>query len=417
MCGASRMVGRGAHARTVTWIRPRPALLFVLLATCAGCGGTTRPRSDTNAVKSGTATATVTPKARERVARAVSRKTRKGQKAPALQTGSAAAALAALPIKGRAPMTGYDRGQFGGSWSSVGGCDTRDRMLDRDLTAKTYLDDCRIESGKLNDPYTAARIIFERGGASEVDIDHVVALGAAWQTGAQQWSYLRRVRFANDPLNLLSVDASANRQKSDCDAATWLPPNKRYRCDYVARQVAVKTRYRAWVTPAEHDAIARVLDTCPGPAAPAVRPRPQPCRPHPHPACDRCDPEASPAQRRITFGPGTRVRQLRRRPCGAGGAAGARQRQRPASSGRGPRADESRSPPAQIIWPVMTLWTSRSSARPGRPGRREDRQQRRAERFERLLRTPRCRRRGRRQGFSWRSGRGDRVGAPAFSWT
>src|SRR4051812_45478225 len=144
------MVGRGARARTVTWLPPRPAPLFVLLATCAGCGGGTRPGSDTNAAKSGTATATVTPKAGQRVARAVTRKPHRGHKAPALQTGSAAAALAALPIKGRAPMTGYDREQFGASWASVGGCDTRDRMLERDLTAKAHLDDCRIESGKLH---------------------------------------------------------------------------------------------------------------------------------------------------------------------------------------------------------------------------------------------------------------------------
>ena len=100
-------------------------------------------------------------------------------------------------------------------------------------------------SGHLNDPYTAAAITFQRGGASEVDIDHVVALGDAWQKGAQQWSASRRVALANDPLNLLAVDAGANRQKGDGDAATWLPANKRFRCKYVARQVAVKQRYHA----------------------------------------------------------------------------------------------------------------------------------------------------------------------------
>ena len=45
-----------------------------------------------------------------------------------------------------------------------------------------------MRSGELNDPYTAARITFQRGGANEVDIDHVVALSDAWQKGAQQWS-------------------------------------------------------------------------------------------------------------------------------------------------------------------------------------------------------------------------------------
>jgi uncharacterized protein DUF1524 len=178
---------------------------------------------------------------------------------------SALAALERLPVKGRAPKTGYDRERFGGDWASVDGCDTRERILERDLrrTVRVPGEDCEVQSGVLADPYTATAIRFERGGASEVDIDHVVALGDAWQTGAQQWSEERRVRFANDPLNLLAVDAEANRQKGDSDAASWLPPNKRFRCEYVARQIAVKRRYRGWVTPAEHDAMERILGRCP----------------------------------------------------------------------------------------------------------------------------------------------------------
>jgi Protein of unknown function (DUF1524) len=179
--------------------------------------------------------------------------------------GTALAALERLEVKGRAPKTGFDREQFGGDWTSVDGCDTRDRILQRDLRRITHErgSTCEVQSGVLADPYTAAPVRFERGGASEVDIDHVVALGDAWQTGAQQWSYERRVRFANDPLNLLAVDAGANRQKADSDAASWLPPNKAFRCAYVARQIAVKRRYRGWVTHAEHDAMARVLTRCP----------------------------------------------------------------------------------------------------------------------------------------------------------
>ena len=169
-----------------------------------------------------------------------------------------------LAVKGRAPKTGYSREQFGDGWIDTDGCDTRDRILTRDLTAKTYLDDCRVESGALADPYTAARIQFTRGGASEVDIDHVVALSDAWQKGAQRWPASTRVAFANDPLNLLAVDAHTNRSKGDGDAATWLPPNKPFRCAYVARQVAVKRKYTLAVTAAEKNAIGRVLATCPG---------------------------------------------------------------------------------------------------------------------------------------------------------
>jgi len=179
---------------------------------------------------------------------------------------SAAAALAALPVKGRAPRTGYSRERFGNGWKTVAGCDTRDRILRRDLTRKVYDagDDCAVQSGRLLDPYTATAIRFVRGGASEVDIDHVVALSVAWQTGAQRWSAGTRVALANDPLNLLSVDAHVNRSKGDGDAAGWLPPNRRFRCPYVARQVAVKRRYHLWVTGGERDAIARVLAGCPG---------------------------------------------------------------------------------------------------------------------------------------------------------
>ena len=180
------------------------------------------------------------------------------------RAGTAAAALARLPVKGRAPKTGYSREQFGDGWIDIGGCDTRDRILTRDLTAKTYLDDCRVESGTLADPYTGERVHYTRGGASEVDVDHVVALLDAWQKGAQQLAPATRVAFANDPLELLAVDSHTNRSKGDGDAATWLPPNKAFRCAYVSRQVAVKTKYKLWVTPAEKDAIGRVLATCPG---------------------------------------------------------------------------------------------------------------------------------------------------------
>jgi hypothetical protein len=147
-------------------------------------------------------------------------------RAPTKQTDrDAQAALAEIPTKGRAPKTGYSREQFGDDWATVGGCDTRDRMLARDLTEKTYDpgDPCEVQSGRLNDPYTATTIRFVIGNAFEVDIDHVVALSDAWQKGAQQWPHGRRVRIANDPLNLLSVAARANRQRGDGDAATWLP--------------------------------------------------------------------------------------------------------------------------------------------------------------------------------------------------
>lgn len=188
--------------------------------------------------------------------------------APTASRSGALAALATLAVKGRAPKTGYSRAQFGPAWSDVdrNGCDTRNDVLNRDLTAKRWrpgTHGCVVVSGTLAEPYTGATLTFDKTRAIAVQIDHVVALSNAWQTGAQQLSAERRLAFANDPLNLLAVDGPTNEAKGDGDAATWLPPNKRFRCAYVARQVAVKARYGLWTTPAEHEAIARVLGACP----------------------------------------------------------------------------------------------------------------------------------------------------------
>ncbi|MFJ7066556.1 HNH endonuclease family protein [Streptomyces sp. NPDC101115] len=180
--------------------------------------------------------------------------------------GSALAAVDALTVKGRAPKTGYEREKFGRAWADVdrNGCGTRDDILARDLTGVRFTGGrCKVASGTLaDDPYTGGSIDYVRG-RSKVDIDHVVALSDAWQKGAQKWDPGTRLRFANDPLNLLAVDSTANRRKSDGDAATWLPPNRAYRCTYVARQVAVKKKYGVWVTAGERDAMKRVLAGCP----------------------------------------------------------------------------------------------------------------------------------------------------------
>lgn len=180
--------------------------------------------------------------------------------------GAAAESLASLVIKGRAPKTGYERSQFGDGWSRVGVCDTRNIILNRDMTDVKTDERCRVLTGVLQDPYTGQKVVFQRGPdtSDDVQIDHVVALSDAWQKGAQQLTRERREEFANDPLNLLAVEGKANQDKSDADAATWLPPNKTFRCQYVARQIAVKSKYGLWVTQAEHDAIAGVLAQCPG---------------------------------------------------------------------------------------------------------------------------------------------------------
>jgi len=183
--------------------------------------------------------------------------------------------LETLPVKGRAPKTGYKRTQFGNGWADLGACDTRDHILARDLINVTYRSstDCTVLSGTLqSDPYTGKTIPFTRGAdtSSAIQIDHVVALSDAWQKGAQQLSAQRRQQLANDPLELLAVDGPANNQKGDGDAATWLPSNKDYRCRYVARQIAVKKNYDLWVTEAERNVMRQILASCPGQIIPRI---------------------------------------------------------------------------------------------------------------------------------------------------
>jgi len=171
-----------------------------------------------------------------------------------------------LAVKGRAAKTGYDRSSFS-HWRDPdrNGCDARNDTLRRDLTnlvIKSDSNGCKVLGGVLADPYSGKNIDFVFG-ASLVDIDHVVALSNAWQTGAFQFTSEIRLQFANDPLNLLAVSASLNRQKGDGDAATWLPPTKSYRCQYVARQIAVKKKYGLWLTKPEKVAMSTLLAKCP----------------------------------------------------------------------------------------------------------------------------------------------------------
>jgi len=173
-----------------------------------------------------------------------------------------------IPVKGRAPKTGYSRAAFGPQWSDVdrNGCDTRNDILKRDLTNLVFREktrECVIESGILLDPFSNTEINFVRGQRTSmlVQIDHVVSLSNAWQTGIFQSSVKERIAFANDPINLLAVKGSLNSQKGDGDAATWLPPHKPFRCKYVTLQINVKAKYGLWVTRAEQEAMIRILSS------------------------------------------------------------------------------------------------------------------------------------------------------------
>ncbi|KFJ08175.1 HNH endonuclease family protein [Bifidobacterium tsurumiense] len=184
-------------------------------------------------------------------------------------TGPASDALDALSVDDNPSKAGYDRDLFGyrQTDSDGNGCDVREDVLARDLSNVTYTvaGGCKVASGILQDPYTGKTINFVRGPqtSAAVQIDHVVALENAWQSGARNWDSAKRYRFGNDMNNLLAVDGPANQEKGSASAAYWLPTNSAYRCTYVAKQIAVKSTYSLTVTTAEKRAMKSVLRSCP----------------------------------------------------------------------------------------------------------------------------------------------------------
>lgn len=185
---------------------------------------------------------------------------------------TARAQLTALPVRGWDRGQDFQRWRFGKAWSDDvnvefgrNGCNTRDDILRRDLTDLVVRPGtCYAQSGVLHDPYSGAVIPFLRGPdtSNSIEIDHVVSLADAWYKGARAWDPQRRLDFANDPRNLLAVSPKANFDKAFRDAASWLPPNAAFRCDFVARQVAVKTAYGLWLSAKEKQAMADVLARC-----------------------------------------------------------------------------------------------------------------------------------------------------------
>lgn len=220
-----------------------------------------------------------------------------------LDQAAATQALQKLVVAQGAGLAGYDRDcgrghacVFGQAWSDDvevagghNGCDTRNDLLNRDLkpgqvggaaVPKRYREpgQCVVLEGVLNDPYTGRVIHFTKDRAGAVQIDHVVALAAAWRAGAAGWDQHRRQNFANDPINLLVVDGPTNQAKGDATAEEWLPPNSAYRCEYARIVVTVKAAYGLTVTPVEQSALGAALRQClpapPSPTGPPGNPPP-----------------------------------------------------------------------------------------------------------------------------------------------
>ncbi|GAA4368921.1 HNH endonuclease family protein [Paeniglutamicibacter cryotolerans] len=185
---------------------------------------------------------------------------------PRLAGPRALSLLEALPVKGKAAATGYNRNaKFGNGWKDFNGnkCDERQDSLKRDMSKVKYKDKkkCQVASGRLHDAYTG-KVLNWKVNSGLVDIDHVVALKNVWISGGQKLSQTQRLAVANDPLNLMASAASANRSKGDKNAAEWLPKNKSFRCQYVSTQISVKKKYALSVTSAEKAAMKRVLRSC-----------------------------------------------------------------------------------------------------------------------------------------------------------
>ena len=164
------------------------------------------------------------------------------------------------------PPEKYNRvEQFGPAWKDVdhNGCDTRNDILARDLkTISDRRNACVITAGQLADPYSGKWIDFSKKEASKVQIDHVVALENAWQSGAYKLTQENREALANDPDNLLAVNGHDNMAKGSKSADQWMPPNSAYACTYASKQVQIKSRYALTVTTSEKQALADALATC-----------------------------------------------------------------------------------------------------------------------------------------------------------
>lgn len=184
------------------------------------------------------------------------------------------AGIAQIPVRIRGHD--YRRDAFGDSWTDenpapggYNGCDTRNDILDRDLVDKTYVSIKRcptaVATGLLHDPYTNAEIAFTRGektGAA-VQIDHIVPLALAWDLGARLWTNDQRLRFANDPANLIAVAGGVNQDKGDQEPATWMPPNTAFRCQYAMQFIAVIRGYALPIDAPSAAALRDAAATCP----------------------------------------------------------------------------------------------------------------------------------------------------------
>jgi len=162
---------------------------------------------------------------------------------------------------------GYSRSLFKHWLDTDGdGCDAREQVLKRDAVGFAQVDPfrCYVVEADWLSPYDGRKT----SDRTEVDIDHMVALKEAWDSGAWAWNEAQRTAFANDTSDartLIAVSGSSNRSKSDKDPSNWLPPLRGYWCTYVSNWVSVKARWNMSMDQSEWGRLNNVLsDTCVG---------------------------------------------------------------------------------------------------------------------------------------------------------
>ncbi|WP_405976535.1 HNH endonuclease family protein [Streptomyces sp. NBC_00988] len=172
-------------------------------------------------------------------------------------------ALAALPLQTE-NRTGYERTKFK-HWTDADrdGCNTRMEVLKAEaVTAPVQGPNWVLTGGSWYSPYDDRYL----DSASKLDVDHLVPLAEAWDSGASQWTAKERELYANDLDNardLIAVSAASNRSKSDKDPGEWLPPYVGYRCQYDTDWIADKTRWSLSIDATERDALTQQLTGCP----------------------------------------------------------------------------------------------------------------------------------------------------------
>ncbi|MFI5978875.1 HNH endonuclease family protein [Streptomyces sp. NPDC051452] len=172
-------------------------------------------------------------------------------------------ALAQLPVRGE-DRSGYERTKFK-DWADADkdGCNTRAEVLKAEaVIAPEQGAKCTLTGGEWYSPYDERYI----HGPSGLDIDHLVPLAEAWDSGASTWTAKEREAYANDlgdDRALIAVSATSNRSKAGQDPATWMPPAAGYRCQYATDWIADKTRWGLSVDATEQAALGEVLDSCP----------------------------------------------------------------------------------------------------------------------------------------------------------